>query len=452
MGNAFNTITFDKGRCDGCGDCMTVCAKLPGSAGRSRLSVIVAPDRSDFELAICRQCGQPKCVMNCPAGALAKGEQDGIVRWEGAKCVGCLLCTVGCRYGGIVPHAEARQMSKCDQCEGDPACVTVCKSGALSFNRAGALYNRVGNLEDLFAPGLSACQGCNSELLIRHTLRHVGPETVVATPPGCIAGMGAVGYNGQTGTKVPVFHPLLTNTASMLTGIRRTYKRRGRDVTALALAGDGGVVDVGFQSLSGAAERGEELLFICVDNEGYMNTGMQRSGSTSYGSWTSTTPVGKRMHGKSRDSKDMPLMMMMHRCEYVATASLGFMDDYYAKLDKAIAAAKRGMAYIHVYAPCPTGWRFPSSATIETCRKSVETNFVTLWEYTPDAGLRFTRPVDNPIPVEEYLRLFGKYRHLSPEQVTHIRQTTVDKVKHLKMHARAAEEARQANDVPLKGE
>ena len=300
--------------------------------------------------------------------------------------------------------------------------------------------NRVGELEDLFAPGLSACQGCNSELLIRHTLRHVGPETVLATPPGCIAGMGSVGYNGQTGTKVPVFHPLLTNTASMLTGIRRTYLRKGRDVTALALAGDGGVVDVGFQSLSGAAERGEQLLFICVDNEGYMNTGMQRSGSTAYGSWTSTTPVGEKMRGKTQDSKNMPLLMMMHRCEYVATASLGFMDDYYAKLDKAIAAAKRGMAYLHVHAPCPTGWRFASAVTIETCRRSVETNFVPLWEYSPDTGLHFTRSTDNPRPIEDYIKMFGKYRHLSKEQIEHIRHSVEDKVKTLKMHARGTED------------
>lgn len=431
MGLAYDTITFKSSLCDGCGDCMTACAERQGPKARARLSVIGAPD-GGYELAICRQCGQPKCAMNCPAGALSKSEQDGIVRWDGTKCVGCLLCTVGCTYAGITHHADAKQMSKCDQCDGDPACVAVCKTGALAFGRAGSLYNRVGNLEDLFAPGLSACQGCNSELLIRHTLRKVGPETVVATPPGCIAGMGAVGYNGQTGTKVPVFHPLLTNTASMLTGVRRTYKRKGRDVTALALAGDGGVVDVGFQSLSGAAERGEELLFICVDNEGYMNTGMQRSGSTSYGSWTSTTPVGDKLHGKTRDSKNMPVLMMDHRCEYVATASLGFMDDYYAKLDKAIAASKRGMAYLHVHAPCPTGWRFSPGETIEVCRKSVETNFVTLWEYTPAEGLRFTRPVDHPVPVEEYLKLSRKYRHLSAEQVEHIRRTVSERVTYLK--------------------
>ncbi len=223
-----------------------------------------------------------------------------------------------------------------------------------------------------------------------------------------------------------MFHPLLTNTASMLAGTKRYYNRIGRDVTMVALAGDGGTVDVGFQSLSGCAERGEQMLFICVDNEGYMNTGMQRSGSTSFGSWTSTTPVGDNLQGKTQDAKNMPVIMMMHNCEYVATASLAFMDDYYEKLQNAMDATKRGMAYLHVYSPCPTGWRFPSASTNEVCRKAIETNFATLWDYTPEQGLRFTRSPDNPLPVEEYLDLSGKYRHLDEAQLEHI-QNAVDK-------------------------
>jgi len=256
---------------------------------------------------------------------------------------------------------------------------------------------------------------------------------VLAAPPGCIPGMGAVGFNGLTGTKVPVFHPLLTNTASMLSGLKRYYNRIGRDdVMMLALAGDGGTVDVGFQSLSGAAERGEQMLYVCVDNEGYMNTGMQRSGSTPFGSWTSTTPVGAALHGKTQDAKNLPVIMMMHGCAYVATASLGFMADYYRKLDKAIAAAKRGLAYLHVYSPCPSGWRFASSDTIEVCRKAVESNFVTLWEYEPGRGLEFTHGIDDPLPVERYLELIGKFRHLTPEQTAHIQATVEERVELLK--------------------
>jgi phenylglyoxylate dehydrogenase beta subunit len=223
----------------------------------------------------------------------------------------------------------------------------------------------------------------------------------------------------------------------MLTGIKRYYKRKGRKVTALALAGDGGASDAGFQSLSGAAERGEELLYIVIDNEGYMNTGMQRSGCTPYGAWTSTTPVGRESHGKTQDAKNLPLLMVAHRCAYVATASTGFMEDLYAKLDKAIQASEQGFAYLHVYSPCTTGWRFPSEKNIEVARKAVETNFVMLWEYQPETGLRLTHSVDDPLPVTEYLQVMGKYRHLVPEQIAHIERHITENVRLIKQQASA---------------
>ena len=164
-----------------------------------------------------------------------------------------------------------------------------------------------------------------------------------------------------------------------------------------------------------------------------MNTGVQRSGTTPYGAWTSTTPVGPALRGKTRDNKNMPLIMMMHNCEYVATASLAFLEDYYKKLDKAIEASKRGMAYIHVFSPCPTGWRFTPSMLIEVARKGVETNMVPLWEFEYKTWeLRFTYPVDNPVPVEKYLSLVGKYRHLSPEQIKHIQEVTNQRIEVLK--------------------
>jgi phenylglyoxylate dehydrogenase beta subunit len=224
---------------------------------------------------------------------------------------------------------------------------------------------------------------------------------------------------------VPVFHPLLTNTAAMLAGAKRYYNRIGRDVTMLAMAGDGGTADVGFQSLSGAAERGEQMVYICLDNEGYMNTGVQRSSTTPYGAWTSTTPVGSVLRGKSRDAKPLPLLMVMHRCEYVATASPAYLEDYYRKLQKAKEASKRGMAYLHVFSPCPTGWRFPPALLIEVARKAVESNIFPLWEYENESeSLRFTHPVDDPVPVSSYLELIGKYRHLDEDQIAYIQDKT----------------------------
>ena len=154
-----------------------------------------------------------------------------------------------------------------------------------------------------------------------------------------------------------------------------------------------------------------------------MNTGMQRSGCTPYGAWTSTTPVGERAHGKTQDAKNLPLLMVMHNCDYVATASTAFMEDLYDKLDRAILAARTGFAYLHIYSPCTTGWRFPSDQNVEVARKAVETNFVLLWEFNPRDGLQFTHPVENARPIDEYLEVLGKYRHLDADQVAHIERS-----------------------------
>lgn len=434
MGAAFDTIAFKASLCDGCGDCMTTCATV--KQGASRISIVPGAVENAFELAICRQCGDPKCAMVCPSGALTKDGGSGVIDWSSDKCIDCLLCTAGCAFGGISVDMAVGRVAKCDQCDGDPACVKACPTGALEWRTAGTIYKEYGDKEDLFVPGLSGCQGCNSELIMRHAMRKIGRNSVLATPPGCIPGMGSVGYNGKTGTKVPVFHPLLTNTASMLSGIRRYYDKIGRkDIVVMALAGDGGTADCGFHAVSGAAERGEKILYVCVDNEGYMNTGMQRSGTTPYGSWTSTTPVGEFMKGKTQDAKNLPMIMAAHKCRYVATASTGYMEDLYEKLDKAIEASFEGFAYLHIYSPCPTGWRIPANKVIEACRLSVETNFVTLWEYTPPTGIRFTRSPDNALPITAYVKMIGKYRHLSPDQLVHIQAKVDEQVALLKVLA-----------------
>ncbi len=433
MGNAYRNLQVISEKCNGCGDCEIACAKVKTDSTditHSRIKVIRNLDEEFYGPVVCLQCGDPACVRSCPSGALSKNTETGVIDWDGNKCVTCTLCTLACPFAGITFNTAISNVMKCDHCSGDPECVKVCKPKALEYRRDADVFNAYGDLEDLFAPGISACLGCNSELLMRHTLRHVGPNTVVAAPPGCIPGVGVVGVNGITGTKVPTFHPLLTNTSAMLAGAKRYYNRIGRDVTMLALAGDGGAADVGFQSLSGAAERGEQILFICVDNEGYMNTGVQRSSTTPYGSWTSTTPVGPALRGKTRDSKYLPLLMVMHNCEYVATAALAFMDDYHRKLDKAIEASKRGMAFIHVFSPCPTGWRYLPKDLIKVTRAAVETNMVPLWEFEYKTGeLRFTHPIDNPRPLKEYLKMVGKFRHLSEEQIKHLEETALKRIK-----------------------
>jgi phenylglyoxylate dehydrogenase beta subunit len=445
VGKSYQTIAFYENKCDGCNRCVEACSEFHTGTRNpvhSRIKVAKDPEDGSFGIALCRQCGDPRCVMNCPAGALSKNEEAGVIQWSKEKCVNCQLCTLACPYGGIAYNAFTDEVMKCDFCDGNPACVKACPRSALEVKNLARIFNAWGELEDLVVPGISACLGCNSELLLRHTLRRVGSNVVVATPPGCTAGSGSVGVNGRTGLKTPVFHPLLTNTAAMLAGARRYYKRIGRDVTMLAFGGDGGTADVGFQSLSGAAERGEQMIYICVDNEGYMNTGVQRSSTTPFGAWTSTTPVGSVLRGKTRDAKPMPLLMVMHNCEYVATASTAFMEDYYSKLEKAIEAATKGMAYIHVFSPCPTGWRFPPSKLVEIGRKAVETNVVPLWEYTYREGhIRFTHPVDNPQPVRTYLSLTGKYKHLDEKQIAHIQAQTERKIEVLKNFSKARPQA-----------
>jgi len=294
--------------------------------------------------------------------------------------------------------------------------------------------NEISNKEDLLSPGISSCLGCGAELGLRIALRVLGKNTILAIPPGCMGGVGVVGYGLTTGAKIPVFFPLLDNTASMLSGIKRMYNKRGQKIHVLAYAGDGGTADVGFQCISGAAERDENIIYICYDNEGYMNTGIQRSGTTPYKSWTTTTPVGDSYRGKPQVSKNMPLIMAMHEVPYVATASVGYLRDYVDKLKKA-SKVKDGLSYIHLLTPCPIGWRFPPDRTIEIARLAVETNFFPLWE-AEHGKIRFTKKIRFKKKVKEYLRSMGKFSHLTEEEIEEIQQIVDKRYKIIKSLAR----------------
>lgn len=417
----YNQLAIYPERCNNCLDCEEICSRIKTGRKdpeRSRIRTIKNIGGDYYGPVLCLQCNEPPCEKICPSGAISKNRENGIVYIDEKRCVSCLLCTLSCPYSGIFYSVKDRKVIKCDHCNGDPECVKVCKPGAIKYLRHAELYKEWSKKEDLFSPGLSACMGCNSELIVRFSLRLLGRNTILATPPGCVPGFGAVGYLDTAGAKVPIFHPLLSNTASMLSGIKRYYKKIGREVNVVAFAGDGGTADVGFQALSGAVERGENIIYICIDNEGYMNTGIQRSGTTSFGAWTTTTPVGKVSKGKSRESKDLPMIIVMHGAPYVATASTAFLEDYGQKLKKAMQV-KDGLAYIHIHSPCPTGWRFSPEKTIEISRLAVETNFFPLWEYER-GKLRLTYPIENPRPIMEYLQSIGKYSHLDNHQIRKI--------------------------------
>jgi len=258
---------------------------------------------------------------------------------------------------------------------------------------------------------------------MRTVMKIMGKNTILGVPPGCMAGAGVVGWNRLSGAKVPITIPLLDNTASMLAGIRRYYQSQGRnDVRVVAFAGDGATADAGFQALSGAAERGENIIYICYDNEGYMNTGFQRSGTSSKGSNTSTTPVGAMRKGKAQHKKDLPLLLAMHNAAYVATVSPAYVQDFVRKIEKA-KEVTCGLAYIHVLSPCPTGWWFDPKDTIKLARLAVQTNFFPLYEYE-DGRFYQTVSVKQAKPVQEFVSRLGKFKHLDQEAIADLQQWT----------------------------
>lgn len=278
--------------------------------------------------------------------------------------------------------------------------------------------------EDLLSPGISTCPGCTAELALRTVLKVLGRNTIMGIPPGCLAAAGCIGWNYENGLKIPVHIPLLDNTASLLAGVKAMYEKMGRDVHVVAFAGDGATADCGFQSLSGAAERGDNIIYICYDNEGYMNTGFQRSGTTSFGSSTSTTPVGSAGQGKTQHKKDMPMIMAMHDVAYLATLSPAFMPDFVAKIQKAMTV-KKGLSYLHIFTPCPTGWGANPEFSIEIARKAVQTNFFPLFEIE-NGKYKMTYEIKEKQPVASFLRMLKKFSHVNDEGLAEI-QSLVDK-------------------------
>lgn len=284
------------------------------------------------------------------------------------------------------------------------------------------IVDKLASKEDMVSPGISACVGCNVELTLRTCMKVLGPNTIYAVPPGCMGGVGVVGWDTQSGSKIPVFFPLLDNVASMLAGIKMHYEKQGRDVNVVAFAGDGASTDAGMQCLSGAAERGDKLIYICYDNEGYMNTGYQRSSATTKYSWTTTTPISKEGRGgKKQHKKDFPMVMAMHDIPYMATCSPAYIPDMVRKLEKAMEASKKGLAYLHVFNPCLTGWGIKPDTSIEVSRLAVETNFFPLYE-VENGTFTINKTFKEPKAVKEYLSQMKKFKHLNEDEIAEIQE------------------------------
>ena len=259
----------------------------------------------------------------------------------------------------------------------------------------------------LLAPGHRACAGCAMPTTIRLVLDAAGPNTIVVSPTGCLEVVTTT--FPESAWCVPWIHSLFENPAAVASGVEVMLKRRGRDTNVVVIGGDGSTFDIGMGSNSGMFERGHKVLYVCYDNEAYMNTGVQRSGSTPFCVHTTTTPSGSESMGNPRPKKDMPAIALAHGVPYVATASVAYPVDLRRKVKEALKA--NGPSYIQVNAPCITGWTFDAGTMIELARLAVETGLWPLTEYV-DGKLVGVKKIRRPKPVEEYLRLQGRYKHL----------------------------------------
>ncbi|MGD8279444.1 MAG: thiamine pyrophosphate-dependent enzyme [Gemmatimonadota bacterium] len=271
---------------------------------------------------------------------------------------------------------------------------------------------------ELMVSGHLACPGCGGTLAMRMVLKELGPDTIVVLPACCWSIIA--GPYPQSSLGVPLYHTAFETGAAVASGIRAALDMRGsKDTTVLVWAGDGGTFDIGLQALSGAAERNENIMYVCYDNEAYMNTGIQRSSATPWGAWTTTTPTE---HPQSTRKKDILAILAAHRIPWAATASPSFPVDLLDKVRK--AKAIRGMRFLHVMAPCPPGWKYPDELSIELGRMAVRNRVFPLLEVEDGEHWRFT--IDHPGgSIEPYLRMQGRFKHLDAPAVAEI-QAQID--------------------------
>ncbi len=275
-----------------------------------------------------------------------------------------------------------------------------------------------------FAAGHRACIGCGEALAVRLACKALGDNVVIINATSCIEVVSS--QYPYTAWRVPWIHTLFENTAAVASGIEsglKVIRRKGRgptqEIKAVAIAGDGGTADIGLQALSGALERGHNFLYICFDNEAYMNTGIQRSSATPFGASTTTSPAGKVSMGQFSWKKNLPAIAVAHDIPYVATASPSYPFDLMDKVKKAVAV--HGPSYLHVLSVCPTGWRCAPELTVRMGRLAVETGIFPLYEVV-NGEYRMSLALPELRPVNDYLKLQGRFRHLSDETINSIQE------------------------------
>jgi len=296
--------------------------------------------------------------------------------------------------------------------------------------------------KELFCAGHRTCQGCGEALAVRLMCKALGENTVIASATGCMEIVSSL--YPTTVWEVPWIHVAFENAAAVASGVEAGLKalhKKGRIddryIKVVGMAGDGGTMDIGLQALSGAMERGHDMLFVCFDNEAYMNTGIQRSSGTPMGASTTTAPAGKISYGQKTWKKNMPEIMVAHNIPYVATASPSYPLDFIRKVEK--AKKIKGPSYIHCFSVCPTGWRSPSHLTIALGRLVVETGIFPLYE-VENGKYKISAEMPKKLkPIKDYFKTQGRFRHLGEHEIKMIQQRVeseynkiLDKVKCLK--------------------
>lgn len=294
--------------------------------------------------------------------------------------------------------------------------------------------NRLFPKDEPLAPGHRACIGCGEVLAVRLAAKAMGSNTIVVNATGCMEIIASqIPYNSW---ELPWIHTLFENTAAVASGIESGLKaimRKGRisqqEINVVAIGGDGATVDIGIQALSGAMERGHKFLYICFDNEAYMNTGIQRSSATPFGASTTTSPAGKKSFGQFSWKKDMPAIAVAHHIPYVATACPSYPFDLMEKVKKALSVS--GPSYLHVFSVCPTGWRCAGDLSIRIGRLAVQTGVFPIYEV--ENG-KYKLNIDFPQlkPLTEYTRLQGRFKHLTPEMLDKIQTKVTEKYNEIK--------------------
>jgi len=271
------------------------------------------------------------------------------------------------------------------------------------------------NNEERLAPGHRLCAGCAEPTIVRQVLHAIDYPVVVATATGCMEVSTSV--YPFTSWRVPWIHNAFENAATTISGVEATYrvfKRTGRipedkEIKFLAIGGDGASYDIGLQFISGALERGHKFVYVCLDNQAYMNTGIQRSSATPRGAHTTTTPVGKVIPGKTQWRKPLTRIMAAHDIPYVAQAAPHNYRDLMTKVKKAVAVD--GPAFINVLSPCPRGWRHPADQTMVVSKLAADTCYWPLWEVDHGKVVVNYKP-RNKLPITDWFKTQGRFRHL----------------------------------------